>query len=379
MSEEQEKGWQLLDPPEVDIPSLTVGIFTPGTSDANSFYRGWGPWFSLAKMSNHVVRLKEIKGGINWQTLYDVDLIYMCRPGGNEGVALCKALVSAGIPLWVDYDDNYFELPKDNPALIQTKNIAETVEEICKLATVVSVPTQELADVFHTKGFKPIVIPNALDIPWWSRTLGSAGKTPYQDLGNVFYWRGGISQRDNVKYYLSSLEKFAEVQGMWVFQGYDVFGKSSTNKESDSLYKPLKCPFSPSKLLTLPWDIIPRCFQKAYQIRPTFNIVMHTDTLFERCKSKNAWMEATAMGAVSVVPDNPEYDLPGTLKYKAGDTTSFEAVLQACVEMTPEEKHARVGMSMSHLMKSCTVDLANRLRLTILSRMFSPPEETENG
>src|ERR1035437_6848568 len=136
------------------------------SDDGTSHYRGMGPIGALArtsKMDINLVFAEQCAEG----TAYLLSGVFVQRPFMDDHLRVAKMYREMGVPLWVDYDDDLFNVPVDNSAhyTYGGKQIRNNIREILLLRDKVTVSTLQLKKQLSMEsecGLEKItVIPNA--------------------------------------------------------------------------------------------------------------------------------------------------------------------------------------------------------------------------
>ena len=253
-------------------------------TDACSFYRSGGIIHDLEKRTNHEISILEWKdANLDWQSIPKYDIIMMQRPYTEQALNLCVYLKNFNVKIWVDHDDNLFEVNPENK-MVQfydnptTQNI---IKQIIQLADVVSVTNEYLRCYLNKLNDNIWIIPNAFNDHLLKRRKFEARE-------DVALWRGGHTHIYDIMCYQEPINSMAKKYEDWkfVFVGYSPWVLESTPNKSNSKET----------------DII-SYFNVINKLKPSvMHIPLHNNT-FNRCKSNIAFIEGTYAGAVCVVPD----------------------------------------------------------------------------
>ncbi len=322
--------------------------------DATSYYRGYGVIPDLREKMGGDLYAEHYQGKrYTWAELHSFDILFLQRPGNPENLKLIKYCKDLGIKVWIDHDDNLFELPPYNRVSDEyTPEVKRTMWEMLRLADVVTVSTQGLRDFFATNGVVAEVVPNALN----EKLTPMA--TKYNKPGAItnYVWRGSDTHEADTYFFgeeiytaINSTEK-----RLWHFVGYNPW-KITINVEQ-RLVNYIK-----------PEDI----FIYFGKLRALKGQVMHVPLVKDRlndCKSNIAWIEATAAGMVTIAPDWPEWRKPGVTLYN--DILDYGFKLIAEIE-TPEQKWKE---SRDYILENLTLAKVNERRSAIVRRLTDKPK-----
>lgn len=270
---------------------------TVNKDDTTSFYRASGVMRDLQrKIPELQIDLNNASaiGTLTWSTLCLYDMVFLQRPFNS--LNLVRFLRQMNIPVWIDYDDNLFEIPQDNSRAFDTyqdQNIQTMLIEMAKIANVVTVSTAGLKTVYDHFNKDVRVVPNAIN-------FDLIGEEPKPGTSKIMYWRGGDSHRLDLAIYLMQImdyqSKYADWK--WIYAGYNPWEINLKNK----VYRK-------------PQDPVIYFQQYRADAAMAMHVPLH-DSYFNHCKSNIAALEGIWGGAVCLVPDWEEWQIPGTIRYK---------------------------------------------------------------
>lgn len=341
-------------------------VLTPTRDDTTSLYRAAGVMKDLQrKMPDLQYDLEDIDSikKLTWSVLKLYDIVYLQRPYKSQNlVAYCKDL---GIPIWVDYDDNLLELPRINERATEVYSndpIRSQLKEIAKMATVVTVSTAELGRYYGQFNKNVKVIPNALDIEY----IGPPREKVNEK--KVIMWRGGDSHRGDVYRFSNQIFpatlrasdwsflwagfNFAERMA-WYF-GRDILLDDLADAFGNNVYEPAKDPTHYFRWIR---DIGPRALHFPLE-----------DSLFNRCKSNIAALEGTWSGAVCLVPDWEEWQIPGTIRYN--NPVEYGEKLKMILEEQFSFNKYR-GQALDYIMEHYRLSRINNLRKDLINELMN--------
>ncbi len=329
---------------------------SPTSFDATSFYRAYGIFPDLQRKLE--IQVDPFVTGA-WPQIGMYDILYLQRPNNPKLLDLAKyAKEHLKLKIWVDFDDNLFDLPPESRAFFEYDMKTKTVmHNILKLADVTTVSTPTLKRVFMGLGLSNIlVIPNAFN-DFWHKMSEKWNK----ESKNVV-WRGSDTHVADMVYFgnaiLDAIEKSSD---MYHFLGYNpwsitnavpfhapgIFGEPAArvwvHKSEDN--------FNYHKLLK---DLSPR--------------IMHVpliDNSLNAAKSNIAWIEATFAGAVTIAPAWAEWKKPGVICY-----SSFEEYTQLLTTQTDDFGKAW-AQSKDYIQTNLLLSQVNELRMDMLLRLIN--------
>lgn len=333
----------------------TVGVFTPNFKDATSFYRAWGPWSHLKEEIN-IIPLSNPDP--TWVDFSAFDLFFIHRPFSVQHVNMIKTSKDMGIPTWVDFDDDLFNVhhSNNNHYIYDNDGTRRGVIKACKLADVVTVSTDELLNIYGPLSTRCEKIPNKLP----EHMLGSMLKSKITTLPRkAVLWRGTPHHEMNLHYYQGAFHELMRNNPDWVFFYYGhrpwyIMEKSNPG-QTMHLAKP--------QILDYLKDL--QNVQAAIQVVPLL------DHPFNRAKSSIAYLESAGMaGSVCVAPDMSEWqDKTGIVHYKPNDLDSFVEVTQGIMNMRDSQRYRLGRMAREHVVENETLSSVKSKRLQIIREL----------
>lgn len=287
---------------------MKIGILIKKDFTAVSHYR-IAPWIVLGKYSNSQVFLIDPKT----VTVYDLRALHVLIAHAPSTALEYQVLTQArgyGVRIIVDYDDLLHGLEAHNPALQYwgKEDVIERSTELLLGCDVLTVSTQELANQMLSRfGKESQVIPNALDdnaFKVWPELPSQATGVLSKKEKIKVLWRGSNTHSADLYTARAMFRDYAHID--WHFFGYDPKVELSNyygGHLSQYTYIPGKPAFVDYMV-------------KLLSIRPDVVIVPLENTVFNRCKSNIAWIEAIWAGAVCLAPDTmQEFRKPGVGQY----------------------------------------------------------------
>jgi hypothetical protein len=327
-------------------------VVIPDIEDATSLYRSSGPLCELRRnMDLNLIFMDKL--GEN--KLEFADAVFMQRPAGANHLQLAQMCKDNGVPLWVDYDDLLFDIPKDNPAHLSYMNpeIRKSVVKIIQMATVVTVSTEQLKRCFQPKGAslndRIFVINNAIP-----RRFMNLAK-PYQYKKHV-NWRGSNTHQKDLAEFANEIVELSEERKdtTFTFVGYNPWFITQY--------------MDPQRAIVAPPMSIGDYFRFMVATNPSVQIVPLDSSMFNLCKSNIAWLEGCLAGAVTVAPAWPEWSKkPGVLNYKSTEEFKMR-IAQALDE--PTEMAKQHAASWEHINAHYFLPTVNKKREEIVNALF---------
>lgn len=288
----------------------------PNNDDATSFYRGVGPISELRKemLDHEFVLLNNER--ITLAQLSMFDIVFMqrpFRPADKQLVTMCRDLK---IPIWVDYDDDLFNVQDDNPAAMHYQKPAQEIVKFClENSTVVSVSTAHLKKQLEKYNKNIHVVQNAINFRLFPMQKPSMRK--------ICYWRGSASHAGDVMEYGDAIANPINAHSDWIFRfiGNNPVGATHKITHKDSSY-----------MHPMP---VTAYFKTLAKIKPSLCIVPLSDNIFNRSKSNIAYLEATISGAATFAPDWDEWKNPGCVRYRSAENfqEGFKEILSGRVNI----------------------------------------------
>lgn len=263
-------------------------MLTENRTDATSFYRGAGIARDLERQSGVDIDLFDwSQVNLNWSFFIKYDLVYMQRPQGSNAVDAAEYIKKMKINLWVDFDDNYLNIPTYHFFVLQLQAGREGIINLLKLADVVTVSTHALAETYSEHNKNVVVVPNAIP----EKMLGKKEYAP----SDFVLWRGSHLHFPNLIGYADELQHVIDNGANIKFMGIN--------------------PFFLRSYSMLPEMDIYNYFEHIKNIGAKFMFVVLQDNDFNRGRSNIAWMEGTMAGTVCLAPEWPEWERPGIITY----------------------------------------------------------------
>lgn len=352
----------------------TLICLMPNPTDATSLYRGVGPLQSLKRRMGDVEMI--FNPDISWATLKGCDAVFMQRPALDHHVRIIDVAQANRKPVWVDYDDDLFNVPRCNPTFrtYGQPKIQNNVSKMLAKADVVTVSTQALkAQVrgilariakapqgvpdLRLNPEKVHLVPNAYD----EEILAPLrGRVPERQL-TLATWRGSATHDKDLMGFTPEL---CNVIGRHLHWTYNFVGAPFWWTVEQIEKVPKLKPESMQLVESLdPIDF----YGFLSKTKPALVHVPLEDVAFNRSKSNIAWVEATHAGAVALAPDWPEWQRPGVITYK--DHKEFEDRFDRFIR--GEFDGGKLwGESRDYIADNLTLTKVNRLREILLRDMI---------
>ena len=317
--------------------------------DSCSFYRGWGPITALCNKFEGF-EVKHV-AEVNWAVFRQFDVVYVQRPSTQSYVKIIELAKLNQKKIWIDYDDNLFSVPVDNPShgAMDKKEVKECIIQSLRMADLVTVSTEALKRVLSFHNNNVHVIPNGYDKSLFSY----AENKPHRQ--KTILWRGSSTHANDLMEVTPQIVNVAKAYPdySWAFIGepfwYTVQEiKKVTNavciKTQDPIYY----------------------FKTIYDLAPTVQIAPLSDNEFNRAKSNIAWIEGTHAGAVVVAPDFPEWDMPGVNNYDHSLQYTLENVLKCQSKVNASD----LDCAKRYIDEYLLLDIINKKRVELIKSIL---------
>lgn len=323
---------------------MKIGICEAAPQGACSYYRSIGPMSKMHKIDKNLDII--ILDKITWNTLSMVDMLFLARPDSKSFIDMIEMAKNLSIPVWIDWDDNIFNITPDNPAYknYSRKDLQESVLKCVEMADVVTVSTTELYKFYSQKNKNVFVVENAFnDYNYRLNPLS----TPFKSI----FWRGSNTHRND----LLSVSKdiFAAnkmVDWSWVFVGGDPW--YITDKINRVFY-------------LQEVDII-TYYRFLTDNRSAITMVPLVVNDFNVAKSNIGWIEGTSAGSAVIAPEGlPEFDKPGVIKYNPEKEGHFQYLLEKMMKSN-EFRTQNYKKSLGYIQDNLLLSKINQKRINII-------------
>jgi hypothetical protein len=313
----------------------------------------------LSKYEKEEIQVDYIKGDMAWNdwlaTAKDHPVLFVMKSLQQDHVALCRRAQKAGIKIWYDFDDDYTAVGPDQPSFltIQRKELQMAFAWFLNNAEAVTTSTQALADKFTRvrDGKRPIVVvPNALD------DISFTDWSPRENPKGIIAWRGGGSHFIDLEEYRPSMAAFLRKEEDWAlqFQGFYpwTFAESAGIRQEQL------------KVGTYIHDYWEYMDFLRFQVRPWALVVPLKDNAFNRGKSNIAALEAIWAGAIPIVPDWDEWQIPGAMRYTSPE--GLKTIMHLVASLSEEAHQDKWDQAVDWLRTNRLLGLQNGGRMKVL-------------
>lgn len=325
---------------------IKIAAAVPGPGDATSLYRACGPFAQLRKMMNLDIVYPD---GFFWVTVKSADIVFLQRPCSAEHLKIAQMAKNCNVPLWVDIDDDLFNVPMENPCWESYRDpgLKNVIAQSLTLADVVTVASEHLKLKFLEFNKNVYVIPNAFD----DVNLKNYDPLSKQINNKIIYWRGSSSHMKDLMSVTDDIVSIAEAHPdlTWRFAGYFPWFIAERLPTSNIQHVRQLDPFE--------------YFQFLKASDHGIAIVPLVDNELNRAKSNIAWQENTLAGAKVLGPYFPEWQIDGIMNY--GVNLKFKEALTNLIEY-PDLHSERATLSLNHIKDYLLLSKVNLLRKDII-------------
>jgi len=329
-----------------------VLLMATNPKDGTSLWRALGPFGHMQTQMAGEVLFDTMEGEVSWNKYSMYSALFMQRPYNENHLKMAQMARDMGKKIWVEYDDNLMEVPFSNPAYkaFSEPKIRQNISKIVTMADVVTVSTGHLKKLFEVINSNTIVIPNAMD-----DTILQPMK-PDKKRNKLIAWRGSRTHDKDLIEYLKPMVQLAKDHPAWkwVFIGEPYFEVQSC--------------MPPDRTLILQSIPFPRYFHFLNDFNAEIALVPLDDSKFNRSKSNIAYQEFVYSGAVPVVPDWEEWQLPGCEKYKT--QAEFYVAVSKLINNADYRETLRLE-GKNHFQNNMVLSKVNHMRIDLLRALIN--------
>ena len=335
------------------MKQTNIMCLVPDMADSTSWYRAVGPLGHLKNHSdlnlNFLFAQKTDFRNLKAQLCMH-HILFAQRPFTQEHVNTIEQAKDQGVRVWVDYDDDLFTVPYDNPTypVYGRKEVKENVYKCLQLADHVTVSTDYLKNKYELINSNITVIKNSFN------PFHFPFRDEHDNYNNVVMWRGSNTHHQDVMtvagQILDSAERHQDFE--FEFVGDRLWFLSGRMRNA---------------VITNFMDIVPY-HKHIYARSPKVFIVPLHFSDFNRAKSNIAWLEATFSGAITIAPKMPEWEVPGVLHYES--QVQFGNALETAITMNKEKHHAMVTEAWQYAIEHHNLDVVNNKRIEVINKLM---------
>lgn len=334
-----------------------ITVVCPSPRDATSLYRGVGPLANLTR-SRDDLKMQFIDN-YDWTSASCSDVLFLQRPFQSKHVQMMEVAKLNNRPIWVDYDDDLFNVTPDNPTweMYSDEHIKSCVAQCLEMADYVTFSTKYLETSMKAEFSKrskrsfpqSMVIPNAFDDEKYKRQPRIAARS------KLMVWRGSPTHVRDILAHSEAIVKCAKKHPdwTWLFIGYMPWMLYDHMPKGKMLWERTKDPIQYMHLIQ--------------DLQPDALFCPLWDSRFNKGKSNIAWIEGSFAGAACVVPDWDGWRNPGATTY---DPSNFENSLDFIMTQKDELRRELANSSWDYIQQELTLSKVNKLRGVVLKYLL---------
>jgi len=321
---------------------IKILTFAPAPGDGTSFYRLSGVLPFLEREYSDI-RVTDISSNqkLDWNTFSGHDILIFQRPFSEQHFAAIKMARNMGLKIILDYDDDLFNIPKENPVYVNFSKYQEQMAGCCKVADVIWVSTESIKRSISQYNKNIIIIPNAHN----DYLLPVKNKMEFNYETKSVAYRGGVTHEVDV---YSAANDWAYI--------------INNNKDFEFYFIGARFPYLETMCgnnynVMMGMHIID--YIKFFKnLNPNIFIYTLQDNPFNSAKSNISWIEATYAGAAFIGPEFlPEFARPGIVHYNKSMSTVFENIKDEYRSLAIVN-----GLSWDYIVKNLLLSSVNNLR-----------------
>lgn len=339
---------------------MKVLAICPIPQDGTAWWRVISPLSVLREQSMGAFDF-EVMSNVDHVQISKCDLLLLQRPVRPEDLAYMQVAKRQGIPVVVEYDDDYTGVPANNPRMLayMVPDVQQRVRELLSGADLVITSTPELKMRWRQFNKRIAIVPNA----WDDRFHVERGADRLPTL-NIM-WRGGDSHNHD-------LEQFAQAMVRAAWEGdpalWHFVGSSMWNIHD-------KMP--PASMTEYPFTDVISYFNLLGQLRPNILIVPLADTPFNRAKSNISVMEGAWAGAAVLAPDWEDWRIDGVTTYR--NASEFGMKLVELTKKPRAELAALADATWAKVRDNMLVSRANKLRSAMFGALVDEKRQQRHA
>jgi len=325
-----------------------IHCLIPNPPDATSLYRASGP---LSKLKHHIDCEFNFNTNVSWDSLAWSDILFAQRPWGKAFHKACQIAVNNDVPIWIDYDDYFLDVPHYNPHRKNFANFHDQKQmiEMIEMATVITVTTEKLKEKFSQHNENVFIVPNAFDDYMFN--------FEYKPSKNkVVNWRGSATHSEDLKSVIAGIRNLQDSR-LYLDWMFNFIGKDVDVLKNQRIYFKQQSPLDPIEY-----------FHYIQDLNPSIQLVPLIDNEFNHAKSNIGWLEGIYSGAVCIAPKVlKEFNRPGCLLYE--DVDDFEKILKTCMtDINLLEDFYKEGFEF--IQENLLLSKVNKLRKQIVEQLM---------
>jgi hypothetical protein len=329
---------------------INILAIIPNPHDGTSYYRALG--VLLTKQMRQKFNTLILKSELFIEHAKMADIIFLQRPFTSGNVQSIDYAHRCKRKVWIDYDDDLLSVPTNNQVcdVYTSKEAKENILKCISMADLVTVSTKKLKEKYNSVNKNIHVVPNAFDDDFF--TLDYA-----KEQRKSVLWRGSNShQMDLMTYRDDILDKCKNSDYHWWFFGclrHEIWFMSEYTGKNSSYVTPMDVVYYMDKLKS---------------IQASIAIVPLQNNEFNKSKSNIAYIEMVYAGAVPIVPDWDEWNLPGCIRY--GENDSFKSCLESLMDCPPQYLRDINKVGVEYIRENLLLSNINKKRIELLESLL---------
>jgi hypothetical protein len=276
----------------------SITVYSPNHENTIAIYSSVRPW---RHVNGHEIRYTNERIDPD-----DSNVLFFERPQWSADIRMLKQWRKAGKKIWVDHDDNVFQLPVYNPLKDFYDSCRENIVEALQIADVVTTCSESTAKEWRRvcgNSDKVKILPVRYDETLWPIQNRSQNK--------IIAWRGSNTHRGDLESVQDDLIMFCAENPDWTM----IFFGSGHEWLAEKIKRA-------QFVSTLDFE----SYKYALNIAaPSIMFIPWVPNVFNAGKSEIAWYEATAAGAVFVCARWGQYANIPAVHYN-GKTSAYDAL-----------------------------------------------------
>jgi hypothetical protein len=319
---------------------MRILLLTMNKADATSYYRAAGISKDLERQSGATIDCYDwTEITLTWVQLSKYDIIWMQRPVQREAVNAITYLKLMNKPVWIDWDDDLFNIPQTHTNYMVFAQNRDNIIAIAQSADVITVSTESIRDSYLPYNANIRVIPNAIQ----DELLKPFTST----RTNILFYRGMKSHEDDVYAYQRHFQKLQDEGYIMKFMGFNparYIYKATFVGERD----------------------IYHYFKYLQDIRPLALMFPMIDSPFNRSRSNIAWLEATMAGSIVIAPNWPEWQHAGIIHC---NPENFYAITKEVAKGNVDVERLYQS-SYEYINENLRLSVVNKLRVQVINELM---------
>jgi len=329
---------------------MKVLVIAPDPKDGTCWWRIVSPLSVLREQAGGAFEFDVV----NYADHTDVsryDLLILQRPCRNEDLSAMKWAKTLGIPVVVDYDDDYTGIPRHNMMfpVYSPSAVQDFIKNFITEADLLTVSTVELKMKWLPLNRRIAVIPNGFDDRFVLRR--GEERLPFRRI----LWRGGQSHVDDMAKFADGFIRAAHegAPAVWTFCGMSMHH--------------LHAKMPHASIEEYEWHGVLEWFELLGKLQPSILVVPLADTPFNRAKSNISILEGAWSGAAVLAPDWDDWRAPGVTNYT--NPKDFAKKLIMLTKKSAKELRAMSNETWDAVRERLLVSRSNKLRVMLYSKL----------